>query len=798
MTIDLDKEQHRAQLLGSLLEFTRFFYEDLTKRPFIISQPIGRESHHITVARELTNLFRVQKEAHGLDINIPPGYGKSVMVCMFVSWCYAHYSDCNFIYISYSHELAAAHTSFIKQVMSLPKYRYLFDVEISRDTRAKDHFRTNGGGEVAAFGSSGAVTGRNAGSPGLNRFSGAVIIDDAHKPNEVHSDSIRETVKRNYRETILQRPRDIRVPILFMGQRLHEDDLPAYLLSGEDVRKWDTLILKGLDDAGNALYPEVQNAAYLKELKEKHPFVFSSQIQQEPIPSGGSLFKEEWFHICDFEPEIIYTFITADTAETSKSYNDASVFSFWGLYEVETMGRKTGQYALHWLDCLETRVEPKDLKDVFLDFWGDCMRHKVIPMVAAIEKKSTGVTLLSVLKELRGMQMRDIERNASSGSKTARFLAAQPYIASKLISFTKDSRHMKMCIDHMTKITATDSHRHDDICFVKDTKIATSRGEVNIQDIKIGDRVITPFGLGDVIACGTVGHTQVIKNMSLEGTPDHPVFYKSSFERLDTVTDEYKIDKLSLIGLLKWNYKKLSYSMESPIGSWGRKDIILVSQRKCQIEKAQKAFMWRFGNIFQVNLYRKAMLFIIKTTITSIIILKIWSVYRAHNILKTMRSIEIDGSKAKKEKVILKKCKNWLKSGTKAMREFLGIEKMQKQVLISQEKFCAQYVGMGLKLDRPTENFAVKNATTSKKQKEQESREPLKKEVFNLTVERFGVYYANGILVSNCDTAVDAIQLALIDKSIRIDNDNSSKIADTILSNQKNTLNLRRNIYGRQ
>jgi len=78
------------------------------------------------------------------------------------------------------------------------------------------------------------------------------------------------------------------------------------------------------------------------------------------------------------------------------------------------MGRKTGEIGLHWLDCQELRVEPKDLKDCFLDFWQDCMRYRLPPLMAAIEKKSTGTTLISVLQELRGMQIRNIERTRES------------------------------------------------------------------------------------------------------------------------------------------------------------------------------------------------------------------------------------------------------------------------------------------------------------------------------------------------------------------------------------------------
>lgn len=461
--IDIDKEEQASELRGSLLLFTEVFFNHLTGREFIVSKPICRESHHIIICREFTNLFYNQHPAHGLLINVPPGYGKSVLTSMFIAWCYAHYSDCNFLYISYSHELAATHTHFIRSIMTSNLYQYLFDVSIGSDTRAKDKFSTTKGGSISAFGSQGAITGMNAGLPGLSRFSGAVIIDDAHKPDEVHSDSMRSSVIRNYQETILQRPRDTNVPIVFIGQRLHEEDLGAHLMSGNDVRTWEAVVLKGIDDAGNALYPEAQTLDYLLELQKKQPYVFSAQIQQSPIPSGGSLFKPEWFEILDHEPKIIKTFITADTAEGTHTWNDFSVFSFWGIYNIQSMGKDTGQMGLHWIDCMQLKIEPKDLQANFIDFYSNCMLHPMPPLVACIEKKSTGVTLVSTLKELRGLAIREIERTRASGSKTQRFLECQPYIASKLVSFTLRAKHTQMCLKHMATITANDSHRHDDI-----------------------------------------------------------------------------------------------------------------------------------------------------------------------------------------------------------------------------------------------------------------------------------------------------------------------------------------------
>ena len=388
----------------------------------------------------------------------------STFLCMWVAWTLSKYPDSRFLYISYSKSLAAKHTETIKRIIGLRHYKYLFDVSIRWDSKAKEFFQTTAGGSIAAFGSAGAIVGQDGGLPGLDRFSGAVIMDDSHKIDEAHSQTIREGVIANYRETIQQRARGVNVPYIYIGQRVHEGDLAAYLIDGKDGYEWEKVILQSIDSSGNALYPEAFPKESLLIKQEKDPYVFASQFQQNPIPAGGGLFKPDWFVTLDEEPEMLVTFITCDTAETDKSWNDATVFSFWGVYEIVNFGKKSGEIGLHWLDTMELRVEPKDLKDSFVDFYTECTRHRRPPLMAAIEKKSTGVTLVSILKELRGVTIREIERTRASGSKTQRFLEMQPYIASKLISFTKGAKHREHCIKHMASITANDSHRHDDIC----------------------------------------------------------------------------------------------------------------------------------------------------------------------------------------------------------------------------------------------------------------------------------------------------------------------------------------------
>ncbi len=462
-----DNDSHRDErlrelLLSDFLLFTRHFFELKTGREFILSKPVSAESHFITVADALVKVFTGQTTR--LLINIPPGWGKSLLIKMFICWATGHHPDSNHMYISYSHELASAHTHDIKQTMTMPIYKHLFGIDIPRDSSAKDFFKTTRGGSITAFGSAGAITGRDAGLPGLSRYSGGVFIDDIHKPDEVHSDTVREKVKRNYFETIVPRCRGINVPIVIIGQRLHEDDIFAHLMREDDNNDWDHLIIKALDDAGQARYPEVKSRKQLIDMRRQQPYVFSSQYQQNPIPSGGALFKEADFLLVEDTPDILATFITADTAETDKSWNDKTVFSFWGLHKLKYNDREVDDvYGLHWLDCVELSIEPKDIEYEMMQFWSSCMTYKVKPQVAVIEKKSTGVTLVSVLKNVPGIKVLAVDRTRASGSKSQRFIDMQRFIASKLISLPLYGKHTKMCVDHMTKITANNTHRFDDI-----------------------------------------------------------------------------------------------------------------------------------------------------------------------------------------------------------------------------------------------------------------------------------------------------------------------------------------------
>ena len=66
----------RKDLLMDFLLFHRVMFEKRTGRPFMISQPIGNESHFITFARELTDVFLGLTKR--IYIGCPPGWAKAI------------------------------------------------------------------------------------------------------------------------------------------------------------------------------------------------------------------------------------------------------------------------------------------------------------------------------------------------------------------------------------------------------------------------------------------------------------------------------------------------------------------------------------------------------------------------------------------------------------------------------------------------------------------------------------------------------------------------------------------------
>ena len=313
---------------------------------------------------------------------------------------------------------------------------------------------------------------------------------------------------------------------------------------------------------------------------------------------------------------------------------------------------------------------------------------------------------------------------------------------------------------------------NDDLCFVAGTMVATPFGDRPIETLRRGDYVLTPFGYRKILAAGCTGTKEVITKHNLTGTPDHPIFINGKFDDLDTEAYNGTLESLTFSRFLQWRYRRKLYLMESPTALWeARKSIIFLNQRLILEGSVLKDSMWQFGSFITKRKYRNATIFTTSTATLLITTFLIWSVYRLTNIART-----ISRKGLKKILNFLKKAlighKKPQKNGMDQKKVGFGIRSMRRIIGRIQTSFVsiARNAMRFLMPTIKTQDFVVEHVIcdhgvgkTRNTTKNTCENTTLRKEpVYNITVEKDHVYYANGILVSNCDAEAYIRDLATV------------------------------------
>ena len=256
-----------------------------------------------------------------LIINIPPRSGKTdLAVVNFVPWCMGNFPEAEFIHASYSKRLATNNTYNARALMNNEAYSEIFGApEFQGDSNAKDEFRTAQGGIVYATGAEGTITGYGAGKM-RDRFGGAIIIDDPHKPGEATSETMRENVIDWFSTTMESRKNSPHTPIIVIMQRLHEEDLSGFLLNGGNGEEWEHLCIPAINDDGDSFWPEQFPLDDLRRMERTNAYRFAGQLMQRPAPIGGGMFPVDRFEVIEHKPadqDISYSVRHWDKAGTS-------------------------------------------------------------------------------------------------------------------------------------------------------------------------------------------------------------------------------------------------------------------------------------------------------------------------------------------------------------------------------------------------------------------------------------------------------------------------------------------------
>jgi predicted phage terminase large subunit-like protein len=222
------------------------------------------------------------------------------------------------------------------------------------------------------------------------------------KADEARSQAVRDELRNWFDNTLSTRLNDKATGIILsIQQRLHEDDLPAYLLEkGYEhlnlpaIAEKEERIAIGPDrfhlrKVGDLLDPERESQAVLDQLRrDLGSAVFSAQYQQDPVAPEGNLIRMEWFGTYDEEPErheLLKVVQSWDTGMSAAPTSDFSVCTTWGFL------RDTNKWLL--LHVFRERLDFPDLKRAVIRFEREWKADKVI-----MELACSGISLWQELR----------------------------------------------------------------------------------------------------------------------------------------------------------------------------------------------------------------------------------------------------------------------------------------------------------------------------------------------------------------------------------------------------------------
>jgi len=325
-------------------------------------------------------------------------------------------------------------------------------------------------------------------------------------------------------------------------------------------------------------------------------------------------------------------------------------------------------------------------------------------------------------------------------------------------------------------------------CFIAGTKILTPNGDVNIEDLKNGDSVISPMGVSKIIKTW-VSETDLITTVNfsdgkqLSGKGKHKIFtWDSGWVRLDALALTNVIETACKKRRLKWWLLNLLFTRESGLGFKQQADTIsLVGKIN------QKDFYTGVYGLSTMVQYLRDCIYTIKMGIGAITRYQTLSLSSQGVTCESIWQTDLKTLSLEKQHLnILRRLRLKLLNGTRAQRDWLGIRYMESKhglvenPLIKSVLFVVKKLKHGL---RQGKDFALKHAL---------KRFPIKDirlllanahcvlknlsiisighknvvpafvqtdivksvKTYNLTLDKENVYYANGVLVANCADAL--------------------------------------------
>lgn len=441
---------------------------------------------------------------------IPPRHSKTQILSIFLPlYSFCHNPTSHNIITSYADDVVAESSGYIRQIMTDELFQKIFPaVKIDPSKRSLERWGTTKAGVMHAVPTGGKMTGKGAGSLSAI-YSGCFVVDDAIKPKDAYSNTVRAEINDRFDNTFMSRLANDgviqdengdevscpRTPMIIIMQRVHDEDLVGYILRGGSSDKYVYLNIPGIvtpecgterwyntliqkqaythaipylydlkrGEGESALWPSRKSLESLQNMREATPYTFNSQYLGDPTAKGIGLISDEWwteYDVHNFDKGIIRkTFMTADTASTSKDYSDYSVICYWGICRSNE---------LYLLDVELGKWETPELKKIIEAFWKekttlDLRYPQMLPTALCMEDKSSGQFLNQQFTRDGNVRVLPIPRDKSSNDKVARFLNTVPYWSQGRIKMPSEHKHLAHCQREVLNMTGEGSGTgHDD------------------------------------------------------------------------------------------------------------------------------------------------------------------------------------------------------------------------------------------------------------------------------------------------------------------------------------------------
>lgn len=450
----------------SFLNFVRIFFELLQGDRLLINW------HHRWMAAEIDAVVRGAHSSQSLAVSLPPGgtktefwsIGLPAYEMMLVK--IGELSRVRNLNVSFADTLVKRNSRRTRDIIKSVEFQEFWPLSFGVNQAEEWDVINESGkvvGQTVSRAMGGQITGGRAGYWG-EKFSGAVVLDDPDKPQDMFSSTKRLSQQRKLTNTIRSRrgdkSKDHPTPFFVIQQRLHVEDTIGFCLNGgadgkggmgikfkqitipaliteayiETLPQWvqvecwksirgsESRIIGGVEHW--SYWPQMEDIGQLIDLQERDPYTFASQYMQAPNKLSGGLVDCDWFGRYTTLPQLEYMAVYVDTNSgkvTDK--NDFNVFTLVG---------KGVDGNLYLIDIARGKWTPTELLKLAGEKWNEWRslspaNMRVVVRHMSIEDKQAGQGLIADLQKENAIPVKPVQRGTNQ-NKYVRHCNSQPKI----------------------------------------------------------------------------------------------------------------------------------------------------------------------------------------------------------------------------------------------------------------------------------------------------------------------------------------------------------------------------------